>query len=248
MTKKSETNFSSGGKTINNEVSVPDSLKESVSALMDGEATEMEIHRVLKATETNSTVTDLWSRYQAVSSSIRNSAPQAPMMDLSAAIRASIENDDTFNSGRKNWFSGFLKAGIAASVAVVMVLTAQLAGLQNNGIDSTVGLETQPLASVVPSAPASMNSPVSLPAGFQPPTINARVVSSQTGMPARETQPRYYPVVTQAQTSPSSSAPSLEVQAYLQRVMEVHAGNAALNSGRGLLPYARVPGSTSDQP
>lgn len=244
MTNSSENNANLSGVNINDEPSIPDSLKESISALMDSETTEMEVHRVLKASESNLEVTALWSRYQTVSSSIRNTLPESPMVDLSGAIRASLENDETYSSSKRNWASGLLKTGIAASVAVVMVLTAQLIGIQTADINGHPGVLSESVA-VTNSPPIS---PVSLPAGFQAPSINARVVSSHPGMPVREAQPRYYPVVTQAQTATPSSAPSAEVQAYLQRVMEVHAGNAALNSGRGLLPYARVPVANVDQP
>ncbi|WP_243748909.1 sigma-E factor negative regulatory protein [Pseudomaricurvus alcaniphilus] len=225
-------------------------MRESLSALVDGQASELEIHRLLKAGKYQSEIDNTWSRYQLVSSTLRNNLASGPLVDLSSAIREAIEHEDIHSHSRVGWRSNFLKVGIAASVAAVMVFTTQMVGLQSGITGPGQGGDGPTVATVntTDPSPAAIRQAVSLPAGFQAPTINARVVSSQPGLSARESQPRYYPVVTKAQSVRPVSTPSPEVQEYLQKVMEVHAGNAALNSGRGLLPYARVPVAGGDQP
>ena len=248
MTNKSE-NTPELKAISSNDESLSGSIRESISALVDGEATDLEVRRVLKLSESDSEVGVVWSRYQAVSSAIRDNTLQAPLVDLSAAIRASIDSDETHRLGKSPWLQGLMKTGIAASVAVVMVLTTQIIGVQDGDVGSLAANGSSSVATTSDAqAIASVNPSVSLPAGFQAPSLHARVVSSQSGMPVQASQPRYYPVVSQAEPQESAVVPSLEVQAYLQRVMEVHAGNAALNSGRGMLPYARVPVTRSEQP
>ena len=225
-------------------------MAESISALMDGEVSEMELHRVLGAADSDKGVRGTWQRYHLVSASIRNNMAAGPLVDLSSAIRQAIE-EETQAPQRRGWRNTSIKLAMAASVAAVMVFTTQLAGLQ-----SGMPTSNNPEAAVVASAGQGRTisaPPVSLPAGFQAPSLNARVVSSTAGgaAPSEANQSHYYPVVTRAQSAPVSvapAAPSAEVQAYLQSVMEIHAGNAALNSARGLLPYARVPVAADEQP
>lgn len=248
MTNKSE-NTPELKAISSSDESLPGSMRESISALVDGEATDLEIRRVLKLSESVTEVGAVWSRYQVVSSAMRDNALQAPMVDLSAAIRASIDSDEAKKLGKSPWLQGLVKTGIAASVAVVMVLTTQIIGVQDSDLSSFASSGSSPVAAASDAqAIASANPAVSLPAGFQAPSLHARVVSSQAGVPVQASQPRYYPVVAQVEPQESAVVPSLEVQAYLQRVMEVHAGNAAMNSGRGMLPYARVPVTRTEQP
>ncbi|MGH1371816.1 MAG: sigma-E factor negative regulatory protein [Cellvibrionaceae bacterium] len=214
-------------------------MNESLSALVDGEVSEMELHRVLKATESDEQLRENWSRYNRVGQAMRGDLPQAPMMDLSASIREAIDAEDSHQiKASSSWAQKMSRVAVAASVAAVMVVTSQMIGVGGEFDDAQVadaGVAVSSDELLVPNPAAS------LPAGFQVPSVSARTVSSHAKMPVQESQPRYYPVVTKAKPTPTTQAPAPEVQAYLQRVMEVHADNAALNSSRGMLPYARVP-------
>lgn len=217
-------------------------MNESLSALVDGEVSEMELHRILKAAETDGGLRETWSRYNVAGSVMRGDVAAVPMMDLSASIREAIDSEDVYSVAAtpdaNTWFQKMGRMAVAASVAAVMVVTAQMVGVGG-------GLEQEQIANsgAVTSSDDLLvpNPAATLPAGFQAPSISARTVSSHPRMPIQEAQPRYYPVVTKAQPTVSAQVPAPEVQAYLQRVMEVHADNAALNSSRGMLPYARVP-------
>lgn len=217
-------------------------MNESLSALVDGEVSEMELHRILKATETDDALRETWSRYQVAGSAIRGDVAGMPMMDLSASIREAIDSEDTHSltatAPSNGWFQKMSRMAVAASVAAVMVVTAQMVGI-GGGVEQEQIADTGGAISsddlLVPNPAAT------LPAGFQAPSVSARTVSSHPRMPVQETQSRYYPAVTKAQPAASAQMPAPEVQAYLQRVMEIHADNAALNSSRGMLPYARVP-------
>lgn len=228
-------------------------MAESVSALVDGEVSEMELHRVLKASETDEGIRDTWSRYQLISSSLRNDTPSQPMIDLSAAIREAIDGEETYQSipqasNDASWLrrvgQNVGKLGVAASVAAVMVVTSQMVNFTGDSAPQMADA-TGSTAPAVKTSQDLLTPNPSLPAGFGGPSLSARTVSAHPQMPVQEAETRYYPVVKRAQGA-YSDTPAPEVQAYLQRVMEVHAAHAAMNSGRGMLPYARVPAEISE--
>lgn len=220
-------------------------MNESLSALVDGEVSEMELHRILKATESDEELRENWSRYNRVGQAMRGDLPQVPMVDLSASIREAIDTEDAHKvASSASWSQKLSRVAVAASVAAVMVVTAQMVGLNGDLNEAQVADAGVPVSSDQLLVP---NPAASLPAGFQVPSISARTVSSHAKMPVQEVQPRYYPVVTKAKPTAAAQPPAPEVQAYLQRVMEIHADNAAINSSRGMLPYARVPVVESSQ-
>ena len=69
----------------------PQTLAESISALMDNQASELELKRILKASEQDAEVKATWSRYQIASSVIRGE--QAPVLpsDFAARLSAAID-------------------------------------------------------------------------------------------------------------------------------------------------------------
>lgn len=222
-----------------------DKLAESLSALVDGEVSEMELHRLLRAGEDNDQLRQTWGRYQLISSAMRRELPVSPQVDLSAAISGLLDEEAAHQpSRRRTWLPHFGKFAVAASAAAVMVLTTQLVdvgGLTAGGAGAPVAATAPATERLSTTDELLRSAPVApLPSGFQSPALNARTVSSQPGMPVSETQPQYYPALRQA-PSAGSAHPSPEVQAYLQQVMEAHAGHSAINSGRGMMPYARLP-------
>ncbi len=224
----------------------PSGMNESISALVDGEVSEMELHRILKASESDDSVRQAWGRYQLIAAVMRNDAPTAPSIDLSGAIRDALQSEDPVvvesEVKKPGWLQTVSKLAIAASVAAVMVVTTQMVGLNgNNGAQQPEVAADQGDTPVRGSADLLTPNPA-LPAGFRAPSLSARTVSSHPPrLPVQEAQPHYYPVVTKAQSAVSAQAPSPEVQEYLQRVMEIHADHASLNSSHGMMPYARVP-------
>ncbi|BFM16791.1 anti-sigma factor MucA [Maricurvus nonylphenolicus] len=217
-------------------------LRESLSALVDDQASELEVRRVLRASEDDAEIRDTWTRYQLARSAMRGDLESANYIDLSASIRDAIDEEESYAmpatdaKPKLGWTQRLGRFAIAASVAGVVVLTAQVSQTPE-GVE-VAGTELSPDA--IPS--------VALPAGYGAPNLSARTVSSHKRMePSQSSQ--FLPQVAMPQTSVQSQSaavnnsrqPSREVQAHLHRVMEIHAGHAALNSGKGMLPYARVP-------
>jgi sigma-E factor negative regulatory protein RseA len=103
-----------------------DNLKESLSAMFDGEAKEIEAHRVLKKLSGNMLLRDSWRRYQISSAIIKGNLPDQ-IQDFSSNIRCAIELEKTYNNkGVTEYFIKPLgRFAVAASVAIVALLGMQ---------------------------------------------------------------------------------------------------------------------------
>ncbi|NQV70553.1 MAG: sigma-E factor negative regulatory protein [Pseudohongiella sp.] len=103
--------------------------KESLSALLDNEADDLELRRLLKACEQDSELLDIWERYSLVQSILHQPAvPVRPA--LSQRIAAQIETEaipshETPAVDNADWRHGMSKVAIAASVAVVFMFAVQ---------------------------------------------------------------------------------------------------------------------------
>ena len=53
-------------------------LEETLSAMFDGEADQIEVHRVLKELSSNSSLRDKWRRYEMTSASINKNTAEYP--------------------------------------------------------------------------------------------------------------------------------------------------------------------------
>jgi len=208
-------------------------LEESLSALMDGEATEMETHRLLKAVAEDPKLRGQWTRYHMASSTIKGE-PATTSIDYSAAISAAIDQEPAHRRSAITVFAGSAgRFAIAASVALVAVFGVQQL---NSPLDTAspvsefAGVKTP----VENSGPA-----IQFPSGFQP-SINARTVSvggnnksSQRAVPVLE-------VNQQVQQQVKQQYSEAEMRAYLNNIMSKHSSHAALNSNQGMMPFARL--------
>ncbi|MDX2350026.1 MAG: sigma-E factor negative regulatory protein, partial [Porticoccus sp.] len=67
-------------------------IKESLSALMDGQADELEVRRVLKGVSEDDELRDTWRRHQMAAAAMRRELPMQ-VVDYSSAIRSAIEHE-----------------------------------------------------------------------------------------------------------------------------------------------------------
>lgn len=226
------------------ETSLQQTLKESLSALVDGQATDLEMRRVLRESESNGELRRLWGRYQMVSAAIRKEVPPVIPVDLTAGIWAAIEAEDEAKAtashtsvtatqpeqqAESRWWSSIGKVAVAASVAGAVIFTSQFAG------------QSTPDAPAVAVAAPAASSVATLPVGYGSSEVSARTVSANSTLVSGREARAVPHIVVPSQQSPVQVRPSAEVQAYLQRVMELHAVNAAAGSTQGMLPYARIP-------
>jgi sigma-E factor negative regulatory protein RseA len=131
-----------------------EALQESLSAVMDNEADELELRRVIAALE-NPETRATWSRYQ-VARAVMHKDLLDPHLDLSAAVCAAIAADAApAQKGRSPWQS-LGRLAVAASVTV-----AVLAGVRLYNQDDVAGAQ---LAQQQPMQPASSMPVVKGPA------------------------------------------------------------------------------------
>ncbi len=216
----------------------PQTLAESISALMDNQASELELQRILKASEQDAEVKATWSRYQIASSFLRGEqvrGEQAPVIgsDFAARISAAIDAEEALveqpapatKKTQQGWFYQLGRVALVASVAGGMII----------GVGTTQ-VVTQ-VASNTAVAPVSVDSAVNLPSGINSPAINTRTVAVQTGY---ETRPQENRRVMFQPRQASTAVSDDEVSRYVNQMIKAHSDNAAMNSGQGVLPYARV--------
>ena len=218
-------------------------LAESVSALVDGETSEIEMHQILREagieqaqqTSNQQSVRGKWQRYHMISASMAG-AP-VDRMDLSASISAAI--DQEANHRRNPLLEIASSAGrfaIAASVAMVAIL-----GVQQLNSPDPANADALQFAEVDIDSDQQNNGPaLQFPAGFQP-SAQARTVSE--GGQVNSSQ-RPVSVIQVRPVNPLSFSEK-QLRLYMDDIMLKHSNNAALSSGQGMLPFARVTKSES---
>lgn len=243
-----------------------DKAREEMSALMDGEATELELHRVLKCGETDGELRASWRRYHVMRSVIRGEARDKamlskPSMDMSLDIasavskaiadepsyeeqsdRLSLKNDQAAGKKGNPWVDKVLRpfgsVAVAASVSAMVIF----------GWQSTGGFNSQPSASGIPTV-AAVSAP-SLTAKTVAGSLNeAPTVYAASRIPVFNGRSSGYILADDSGqlASRSGSIPSQEVirlqipkDDRFNRYILSHSGNAAFNTVSGAIPYARV--------
>ena len=136
-------------------------LKESLSALMDDAADELEIQRVLKAVEEDDEMRATWERYQLASSAMHSNAPARPM-DLSASIAAALD-DEPAHKVSNGAFQSLGRVAIAAAVTVAVVI-----GVQQSGVIGDADTVPQVATATDSALPSEFATPISTaPVSYQ---------------------------------------------------------------------------------
>ncbi len=217
----------------------PQVLAESISALMDNQASELELQRILKASEQDAEVKATWARYQMASAVIRGEQAPIVMSDFAARISAAIDEEDTLveqpapvvaSKPQQGWRYQLGRVALVASVAGGMILGV--------GELNVATLAPQVAGnSVTAPVQAPVDTSISLPSGINSPMLNTRTVAVQTGFESRPQENRR---VNFQPRQPNTAVSDEEVSRYVNQMIKAHSDNAAMNAGQGVLPYARV--------
>ncbi|NND65988.1 MAG: sigma-E factor negative regulatory protein [Halioglobus sp.] len=194
-----------------------DKLRESLSALMDDEANELEFERILANAGGNEELRETWTRYNLARQAADGQRVGLTGMDISRRVSAAIEQEEQGGEVEQNSSLGqrllrpLVSFGVAASVAtVVLVGGQQLAGVSTQ--------DSSNIAASIPSAPSYINMP-----GANP--VQARLGTEAVPIAQPAARALYRQLAEER----------------MQQHMQEHAEHAALNTPHGLLPYARVP-------
>lgn len=220
-----------------------DHLFESLSALVDNEANELEVRRLLKNVESNPELLERWRRYHLIGSALRKersvqisgpnrlAASVASYIDSAPAEVQAAAPGNRLSSG---WRELVGKSAVAASFAATLVLGFNLLGGTNSG----PAVESSLLASAPSTAPA--NTPVAAtlhtPVGFELPLPEARTVSTASSGVA---MPSALPFAQQ-NLSPVDDITDPATQQFLNQLLIQHAERASTQGSLGIMPFARV--------
>ena len=128
--------------------------EETLSALMDGEAGELEIRRILKQSRDDAEVLKTWERYHHVSAVIRQQHHSRNPENLLARIQEGLSEEPTPAASplRNHQFTRILKnvaqGAIAAGVTLAVLLTINTSGNMGAGSPNTLASETATDASL----------------------------------------------------------------------------------------------------
>ena len=196
-------------------------LGESLSALMDGEASDLDTRRVLKAlaledSQNAMLMRDKWRRYQSVSSVMKGDV--ICKVDYSVDITRAIAEEAIFKvNPLVKILSSSGRLAIAASVALVAVLGVQQFNLPAGSTDEAAGF-----AYIDETSVEGLVGPANqLPAGW---TIS------------EELQVR----TVSADSVEKDIYSEEDARAYLAYVLAKHASKAPYVRSQGMLPYARM--------
>ncbi|MDP6652298.1 MAG: sigma-E factor negative regulatory protein [Gammaproteobacteria bacterium] len=117
--------------------------KESLSALLDNEADDLELRRLLRSMADNPDLCNTWSRYN-LAQSVLHDAGMPVSSALSARINQQLQTEPALSAVTKTssvWQQTLSKFAIAASVAAIFVVAFQ-ATLNNSSTPDLVQQET----------------------------------------------------------------------------------------------------------
>lgn len=195
-------------------------MRESLSALLDDEANELELERVLANIANDEELRQTWVRYNAARATVSGHQPAYMDLDISKRVQAALGDSQAVSVGRapasirERFLRPVASLAVAASVAATVVIggqqLAQIGGAAPYGKDRTVAASASPVGMV--------NS------------LGATTVQASYGT-------RSIPVLQPATRTAYQELARQRMQKYMQE----HAEHAALNSPQGLIPFARVP-------
>lgn len=196
-------------------------LREMVSAVVDGEAGEFELRRVLDGLDDDAAMRALLARHYAVRAVVRRETTHLCPRETSQAIFAALDAEPPRTAARiaGRWRVPVGSVAVAASVCMVAVLG--LRGFVPAGGDTASG-ERQ-LAATGTDALPQLGPPLRIVS-----TLPSVAVPVGFGTPARLS-----PVTAQ------TSAANRLAEDNLRFYMGEHVQNAWLNASQGMLPYAR---------
>jgi len=199
-----------------------DRMYESLSAVMDNEANELELERVLVEVASDAGLRQAWVRYNLTRHAVHGHSVAYVDLDISARVQSALAGSQMDVSGHRGTLAVFkqrmlrpiVSFAVAASVAATVVIGGQQ--LAQVGVADPYGID-RPMANG--ASPVGMLN-----------SLGATAMQASYG-----TQP--VPVLQPA----TRTAYQELAQQRLRRYMQEHVEQAALNSPQGLVPFARVP-------
>lgn len=198
-----------------------ESLRESLSALMDDEAEQLEVRRVLQAGEQEPNVRRSWERYQ-LARSVMHKEPWDTGVDLSAGIAAALADEPALKAAPVTsafrWKTQLGRVAVAASVTVAVLVGVRMVN-HDPATDNT-------MASVERGVPAVS-------------ATSAPVVSAAPAAGSGAILAGFSSHADQQQRQQSAGEPSIWQKQRIEDYLRHHAENNVQTAPQ-LVPYARA--------
>ena len=214
-------------------------LHESLSAVLDGQASDFELRRVLDGIHTDDGLRETAMRYQRIGDSIRRENSRFADIDLSAGIRAAIDSEPSYAADRSqaeqrwllgsktvrrlsSWSDSLGRVAVAASVVFAVVLgTRSYTTSQDVALVADAGL---------PSSTATLSQPIQV-------NHNGYAASGiLAGYNSRQGEDSISPEQLAYAQSVADRATRERFRAYALQ----HAELSVMSTGQGVLPFARL--------
>ena len=152
----------SEGVDISAVVSTAIESESQLSALTDGELTELELRRILKDEESFESMRDEWSGYQSIGSMLRREPSKG--VDISVAVSEAIESESQSKtkSQPNRFFKPLGQFAVAASVAAVALF-----GVQQYQLSQVEGVSTGDTVAEIEALTPTESNEFTPPAGFE---------------------------------------------------------------------------------
>ncbi|WP_096087260.1 sigma-E factor negative regulatory protein [Agaribacterium haliotis] len=146
-----------------------EAVKESLSALLDDEHSELDLRRVLKAAQQDDEVAATWQRYTSIRQAMQKQELYADV-SLLDGVREALEHEQApvLEQQGPAWQRWTGKAAVAASVTFAFLF----------GASYWQGSEEAGTAAVAANQSPAANSTAVVPTGFELPALHARTVSA----------------------------------------------------------------------
>jgi len=194
-------------------MTVDGAIKEAMSAVMDGEASEMDLARVLKAIDCDHQARDYWQRLQQGASVLRT-GQLPPSIDVSSQVMSELAKSRAAHRS----LGPVSSFAVAASVTLAVVFGGQYF-LEGGAADTPV---TQ------------------VPGGVMP-IEGAMPVQARFGAPPAVQLPARQVPGTTPQRAITSKVYEQLAKERFERFGIEHAQMTAATQPNGLVPFARVP-------
>ncbi|MFT4519012.1 MAG: sigma-E factor negative regulatory protein RseA [Halioglobus sp.] len=197
-----------------------ENMRESLSALMDDEANELELERILASASKDPELRAAWARYHQSRDAVAGQPVAHGELDISRQVLAAISGSPEGGlTARAKFRQRVLRPVASFAVAASVAATVVIGGQQLAQVGNTDPYSAQRTV-------AAIGSPVGMLNSLGATTVRASY-GTQSAVPALlpATRTAYQELARQR----------------MGRYMQEHAEHAALNSPHGLIPYARVP-------
>lgn len=155
-----------------------DTRRESLSALIDGEASEIEVHRLVREFRSDESLTSSWAMYQQIGSTIRADSGVVSVehhRELFTRITDAIESEDTHSREIQKSASPRVIIGGSLALAASLVI-AIFIGIQQPS-------EPLPLADAGAKA-----APMGIVSSNQSPVLGVQTVANQSDVQLRTSE------------------------------------------------------------